>query len=71
LSAHLFLSKSWLIGFIEAEGSFYFVKKDIYRIVHAFGISQKLDPIVLYSIKYILHIPSIVQYKKIHNQHKL
>ena len=57
------VSKFWLIGFIEAEGSFYYVKKDKNRIVHAFEITQKLDPIVLQAIKYILHIPSSVQYK--------
>lgn len=37
------ISKSWLIGFVEAEGSFYLVTKDANRIVHGFGITQKLD----------------------------
>ena len=36
------MTKSWLIGFIEAEGSFYLVKKDSNRIVHGFGLTQKL-----------------------------
>ena len=37
------------------------------RIVHGFGVSQKLDPILLYSIKYILHIKSNVRYKEKYN----
>ena len=41
------MSKSWLIGFTEAEGSFYIVKKGEKRLVHAFEITQKLDVIVL------------------------
>ena len=73
------VSKSWIVGFIEAEGSFYLVKKSdnthklsqYGRIVHAFGISQKLDPIILYSIKHILHIPSNVKYNNTHNYYKL
>jgi hypothetical protein len=61
------MSKSWLTGFIEAEGSFYYVKKDVNRIVHAFDITQKLDPIVLYAIKHLLHINATVQFKNKHN----
>lgn len=63
------ISKSWLVGFIEAEGSFFLVKKSlssksIYgRYVHSFGISQKLDPIILYSIKYLFHIKASIKYK--------
>jgi len=69
VSVESVISKSWLTGFIEAEGSFYYVKKDkdTNRIVHAFGMIQKLDPIVLYAIKYILHISAKVQYKEKHN----
>lgn len=58
------MSKSWLVGFTEAEGSFYIVKKDINRYTHAFGITQKLDIIVLYSIKLILNIPSSIRDRK-------
>nr|YP_010714060.1 LAGLIDADG homing endonuclease [Fuscoporia gilva]WDD39623.1 LAGLIDADG homing endonuclease [Fuscoporia gilva] len=58
------MSKPWLIGFTEAEGSFYLVKKSNKRIVHAFEINQKLDEIVLISIKHLLHISTKVQYKK-------
>ena len=41
------MSKYWLVGFTEAEGSFYIVKKDYTRLVHGFEITQKLDIIVL------------------------
>ena len=63
----------WLAGFIEAEGSFYYVVKDAKkgRVVHGFAISQKLDPIVLYAIKYTLHIPTSVKYKSAHNYYLL
>lgn len=61
------MSKAWVIGFIEAEGSFYITRKDsrrtTNRYVHGFGISQKLDPIVLESIRRILHISTKVRYK--------
>jgi Cytochrome C and Quinol oxidase polypeptide I/LAGLIDADG endonuclease len=50
------ISKYWLIGFTEAEGSFYLVSKDATRIVHAFEITQKLDLIVLKAISLILGI---------------
>lgn len=55
------MSKSWLIGFIEAEGSFYIVKKSENRLIHAFGVSQKLDYIVLLSIKLLLNIKSSIK----------
>lgn len=58
------MSKLWLIGFTEAEGSFYLVNKSENRLVHAFEITQKLDEIVLIAIKYLLHISTNVQYKK-------
>lgn len=48
------MSKSWLVGFTEAEGSFYLVSKSKDRIVHAFEITQKLDKIVLDAIGYLL-----------------
>jgi hypothetical protein len=56
--------KPWLIGFVEAEGSFYLVSKDKNRIVHGFGITQKLDRVVLEGIKQILHISTQVIYKQ-------
>ena len=48
------MSKAWIIGFTEAEGSFYLVKKGPQRMVHAFEITQKLDRIVLEAIALIL-----------------
>ena len=57
--AQTIMSKSWLIGFTEAEGSFYLVTKSVGRIAHAFEITQKLDKIVLDSIGYLLGIKVI------------
>jgi LAGLIDADG endonuclease/Cytochrome C and Quinol oxidase polypeptide I len=54
--ANKVISKAWLIGFTEAEGSFYLVKKSENRIVHGFEITQKLDLIVLSAIGLILGI---------------
>ena len=54
--ANMVISKAWLIGFTEAEGSFYLVNKTDCRIVHGFEITQKLDLIVLSAIGYILGI---------------
>jgi hypothetical protein len=54
--ANMVMSKAWLIGFTEAEGSFYLVNKTNCRIVHGFEITQKLDLIVLSAIGYILGI---------------
>lgn len=57
------LKRSWLAGFVEAEGSFYITKKESSRYVHGFGITQKLDKIVLEQIANILGIPTRVQFK--------
>jgi hypothetical protein len=57
--AQIIMTKSWLVGFTEAEGSFYLVTKSVGRIVHAFEITQKLDKIVLDSIGYLLGIKVI------------
>nr|AYE93279.1 LAGLIDADG homing endonuclease [Termitomyces sp.] len=54
--ANKVMSKAWLIGFTEAEGSFYLVNKSTDRIVHGFEITQKLDLIVLSAIACILGI---------------
>lgn len=54
--ANIVMSKAWLIGFTEAEGSFYLVNKSKDRIVHGFEITQKLDLIVLSAIGCILGI---------------
>ena len=67
------ISKPWLSGFIEGEGSFYLATKDskTNRIVHGFGITQKLDKIVLESICKILHIKTAVKFKEKHNYYML
>jgi len=57
------MTKPWLVGFIEAEGSFYLVSKTSTRIVHGFGLTQKLDSIVLQGIKLTLHISTAVKFK--------
>jgi hypothetical protein len=61
------ITKPWLIGFIEAEGSFcsfdLINKKDHNfetRIVHRFVITQKKDKLILEGIRKLLHIPSKV-----------
>jgi hypothetical protein len=68
----------WLIGFTEAEGSFYLapgprrssllgprglIKEKGLRILHAFGISQKLDWLVLEAIRIRLGIATKVVHK--------
>lgn len=65
-SASTVMSKAWLIGFTEAEGSFYLVQKskNPNRMVHGFEITQKLDKIVLTAIKYILGIKTKVKVTK-------
>jgi len=59
------MSKPWLIGFTEAEGSFYIVKKGPNRLVHAFEMTQKLDIIVLEAIAVIFQVK--VTKKKLYN----
>lgn len=63
-SAAKVMTKSWLAGFTESDGSFYLVNKSSTRLVHAYEITQKLDEIVLIAIKYLLHIKAKVQFKK-------
>jgi len=59
--ANRVVTDGWLIGFTEAEGSFYLVVKEKgVRIVHGFGISQKLDWIVLEAIRIRLGIATKV-----------
>ena len=70
-NVHLVMTKPWVVGFIEAEGSFYLVSKDTTRIVHGFGITQKLDSIVLEGIRCILHISTDVKFKSNHNYYIL
>jgi LAGLIDADG endonuclease len=63
-SASKVLTKPWLAGFTEADGSFYLVAKSSNRLVHAFEITQKLDKIVLIAIKYVLGISTKVKEAK-------
>jgi len=65
------MSKGWVVGFTEAEGSFYSTRKDTSKTVHGSGITQKLDPIVLNGIRQISHISSKVKYRKKHNFYML
>lgn len=58
------MSKAWLIGFIEAEGSFYITKKDKNRWCHGFCITQKHDQIVLQIIRKVLHIKSKIRFRQ-------
>ncbi len=48
------VNKFWLIGFTEAEGSFYLVKERPKRLAHSFAITQKHDFIVIVAISLIL-----------------
>jgi len=70
-SVNKIMSKDWLVGFIEAEGSFYLVNKDSNRIFHGFGLTQKLDEIVLQAIALILHINTSVRYKELQDYYIL
>lgn len=70
-SLHSIMSKGWLVGFVEAEGSFYLTSKQSSRIVHGFGLTQKLDKIVLEAMRLILHIPNSVRFKEIYNHYIL
>lgn len=55
--ASIVMCKPWLVGFTEAEGSFFIGKKGGNRYVHYFVITQKLDKMVLIAISQILEIP--------------
>jgi hypothetical protein len=45
--------------------------KDTNRIVHGFGLTQKLDKVVLEGIGLMLHINNSVIYKELHNHYIL
>ena len=59
----------WVHGFVEAEGAFFITKKGktssgAARVVHSFGITQKLDPIVFQFLIKELNISCKAQYTK-------
>lgn len=71
-------SNDWIYGFTEAEGSFFLTCKGTFlaknqdsvgktkqpRMVHSFGITQKLNKEVLEFIRSKFHIPSKIQHYK-------
>ena len=58
-------TKSWVIGFIEAEGSFYITKKDgEKRLAHGFGLTQKLDCYLLEHLRNLFKIVAKVKKNK-------
>lgn len=65
-NAEKIIDKFWLVGFVEAEGSFYLVQKSPNRLVHFFEITQKLDKHLLQAISLILEIEVGVKKKKTH-----
>lgn len=62
------MTKPWVLGFLEAEGSFYITQKDEKRLVHEFGITQKLNKLILEGIRKIFKIKAKVAEKKKANQ---
>lgn len=58
------VSEDWIVGFIEAEGSFYLSKKGEGIIAHGFGITQKYDKHLLEQIKVFFTIKSEVVWNK-------
>jgi len=67
------MSKPWVIGFIEAEGSFYIVNKNNNppRMTLGFGITQKLDKKVLEKIASLMNLETKIRYKEKHNYYIL
>lgn len=54
----------WLIGFWEAEGSLYIVKKDEKRLIHGLGITQKKDSFLQEAIRLKFKSNAKVRYNK-------
>jgi len=54
---HVQPSKSWLVGFIEAEGSFHIIeRRSRNTLEHGFNVTQKRDMLVLEHIRTMLKI---------------
>lgn len=56
--------RSWIVGFTEAEGSFYIVKKEENRYSHGFGFTQKSDSHVLKHLRSVFGIRAKVKWNK-------
>ncbi len=56
-------AKPWVIGFIEAEGSFYVVERHPGEFVRGFGLTQAVDKHLLEHVRSALHIGSAVRFK--------
>jgi hypothetical protein len=49
-------TKAWLVGFVEAEGSFFITQKEANRYVHSFGLTQKGENQLLEQIRSLFGI---------------
>lgn len=58
------ITKSWIVGFIEAEGSF-FIKNDKGKYVHEFSITQVTDTFLLMHIREVFGITSSITTEKV------
>lgn len=50
------MTKSWLVGFVEAKGNFFIAKKGQDRLAHGFGITPVFDRTVLDTIASIFNL---------------
>lgn len=56
-------TKSWIVGFTEAEGSFYLTFKEAGRLIHGFGLYQKRDHHLLEYLRGVFGIKAKVKTK--------
>lgn len=54
-------TKGWILGFTEAEGSFYLVQKSDNRLVHGLGWVQKNEYVLLECLKYRFSLKASVK----------
>lgn len=66
-SNHKIPTKQWIIGFTEAEGSFFLVQKSPTRLVHTFGITQSRDRHILEQLRSVWGIAASLKFNKINN----
>lgn len=67
---HLIISKPWLSGFMEADGSFFLQNVSKNSLIHVFNITQKEDPHLLEAIRKMFGIKAkVLLHKK--NYHSL